>query len=140
MAALPIMMTRYGAGLVPVSAFDSEELDRFSRGATVEVTVKQRRSVMHHRWFFLLLSRLVKASAVPFSTTEELLDALKMSCGITQLRQSIGGAPYIVPGSISFAAKDQQAFKEFADKALALIANHYHVDVADVLPDRERAA
>lgn len=139
MAAAPIIMTRHGAGLVPVSAFDSEELDRISRGAHVEVTVKQRRSLPHHRWFFLLLGRLVKAGAVPFSTTEELLDACKMACGVTQLRQSIGGAPYYVPGSISFAAKDQPAFKEFADKALALIANHYRIDISDVLDDRSAA-
>lgn len=139
MSAPAIIMKRTIAGLSAATAFDAEELDRISIGATVEVTVRQRRSVLHHRWFFLLLSRLVKAGAVPFSTTEELLDACKMACGVTQLRQSIGGAPYYVPGSISFAAKDQTAFKEFADKALALIANHYRIDIADVLDDRSAA-
>lgn len=134
--ALPtLIMKRTPIGLSPAAAIDAEELERIAIGATVEVTVRQRRSGQHHRWFFLALSKIVKAGAVPFSTVDELLDACKMACGVTQLRQSIGGAPYYVPGSISFAAKDQPAFKEFADRALALIANHYHLDIGVIMDE-----
>ena len=130
---LPLFMQRTRNGLSPASPFDAEELERVPVGATVEILMKQRRSLPHHRFFFATLSRLVQAGAVPFNTTDEFLDALKMSCGITQLRQSIGGAPYYVPGSISFAAKDEPAFKAFKDRAFALIAHHYGVNPDEVL-------
>jgi hypothetical protein len=139
MAQLPILMRRTPTGLAPASPLDSEELDRISQGATVEVTVRQRRSNPHHRFFFATMSRLVQSGAVPFSSTEELVDALKVSCGVTKLQQSVGGAPYILPGSISYAAKDEPAFREFREKAFALIAQHYGVDCATVLPPREMA-
>lgn len=140
MAQLPIIMHRTRAGLAPASAFDDEELARVSMGSEVEVTIKQKRSLPHHRFFFKTLSEIVRSGAVPFNTVDELLDALKMACGITQLRQSIGGAPYYVPGSISFAAKDEPKFKEFKDKAFALIAQHYGIDPGAVLQDRREAA
>src|SRR4051794_38365364 len=102
-----ILCRRTPAGLAPVTAFDAERMDGIAYGADVEVTVKQRRSLPHHRWFFKALATVVSSGAVPFQTVDELLDALKLSCGITQLRQGIGGTPYVMPGSISFAAKDQ---------------------------------
>lgn len=140
MAQLPILMKRERGYLTPVAAIDAEELDRITLGATVEVTVRQRRSNPHHRFFFACLGKLVASAAVPFSTVDELLDALKLSCGVTQLRKGIGGAPYIMPGSISFAAKDEPAFKEFREKAFALIASHYGVDPVALLEETRRAA
>lgn len=140
MAQLPIMMRRYRYGLECVAAIDSEELDRITIGATVEVTIRQRRSNPHHRFFFACLGKLVASGAVPFSTVDELVDALKMACGITELRRGIGGAPYIRAGSISYAAKDEPAFKEFRQKAFALIAQHYGVDPVALLEETRRAA
>lgn len=139
MANLPIIMHRTRAGLAPASAFDAEELDAITIGAEVEVTIKQKRSGQHHRFFFATLSAIVRSGAVPFNTVDEMLDALKMACGITQLRQSIGGAPYYVPGSISFAAKDQPAFKAFQERAFALIAQHYGINPDAVLEPRRAA-
>lgn len=131
-----IWMRRTPAGLAPVDAVDAERLAGYSLGATVEVTVKQHRSGPNHRHFFSFLGRLVESGAVPFTSTSALLDALKMTLGVTELRQGIGGQPYFVPGSISFAAKDEAAFRDFKTKALALIAQHYGVNVDDVLEER----
>jgi hypothetical protein len=128
-----ILMRRTPSGLSPHSAYDAEVLDGYPIGADVEVTIKQRRSNANHRHFFAALARVVQSGATPFTTTDELLGALKMSCGITEVRQSIGGAPYYVPGSISFAAKDEPAFREFKEAAFALIARHYGVDPVALL-------
>jgi hypothetical protein len=136
MSALPIMMERTHSGLVPLQSYDAERLEEISYGATVEVTIRQRRSNPNHRHFFVVLSRVVAGGCVPFETVDELLSALKMACGITEIRQGIGGAPYIVPGSISFAAKDEPAFRAFKDRAFALLASHYGINVDDL----ERAA
>lgn len=134
-AAAPLMFRRIPAGLSPASSYDAEEIDRYAIGAEVEVVIHQRRSGKHHRWFFLALSKLVQSGAVPFTTLDEFLSALKMAAGITELRQGIGGTPYIVPGSISFAAKDQAQFKEFTDRCAEVIARHYGVDIAQFMED-----
>lgn len=128
-----IYMRRTPAGLAPSHAIDAEALDAYSFGAEVEVTIRQRRSPPHHRFFFATLGRLVASGAVPFETTDEFLSALKMACGITELRKGVGGVPYIVPGSISFAAKDEPAFKAFREKAFDLIRRHYGVEPETVL-------
>jgi hypothetical protein len=133
MTAPPLAMIRTKHGLSPASAYDAEALDAYAIGAEVEVRIHQRRSGKHHRWFFLAMSKLVQSGAVPFATVDEFLGALKMACGVTEIRQGIGGAPYIVPGSISFAAKDQPAFKAFTDRASELIARHYGVDIAAMM-------
>jgi len=133
MSAPTIIMRRTPSGLAPATSYDAELLDGYATGAEVEVTVRQRRSEKHHRWFFKALSEVVKSGAVPFQTTEEFLAALKMACGVTELRKGIGGQPYIVPGSISFAAKDQAAFKAFADRAGEMIARHYGVTLEQAM-------
>jgi hypothetical protein len=135
----PILCTRTRQGLLaPASSFDAERLERIATGSTVEVTIRQRRSQGNHRHFFAVLGGMVEAGAVPFTSTDAFLDALKMALGVTELRQGIGGMPYFVPASISFAAKDEPAFREFKDKAFALIASHYGISPDDVL--KERAA
>lgn len=131
--AAPLMFSRTASGLVPASAYDAEELDRYAIGTDLEVVIHQRRSGRHNRWFFLALTKLVKSGAVPFQTLDEFLSALKMAAGITELRQGIGGAPYIVPGSISYAAKDQAEFKAFTDRCAEVIARHYGVDIAQFM-------
>jgi hypothetical protein len=104
-------------------------LDRYGIGSIVEVSIKQRRSNRHHRLFWVVCARIVESGATPFETTEQLVDALKMSCGLTEIRQGIGGAPYIVPASISFSSMDQGAFNAFTERAFAIIAAHYGIDV-----------
>lgn len=131
-----VLMVRTPTGLKPAGPFDAERLDQFANGATVEVSIKQRRSGPNHRHFFATLGRLVESGAVPFNSTDELLDALKFSCGLTELRKAVGGAPYFVPASISFAAKDEPAFRAFKEQAFNLIATHYGVDPETVLEER----
>ena len=142
MTAPALIFIRTRGGLAPASSYDAEVLDGYPLGAQVEVTIRQRRSGKHHRWFFKALARLVDSGAVPFLTVDEFLDALKIACGITQLQMRLDGEVYVLPGSISYAAKDQAAFKMFADRAAQVIAENYGVDLAAMMEedDGERAA
>lgn len=135
MASTPLMFKRTASGLAPASAYDAEELDRYAIGAEVEVTIRQRRSGRNHRHFFVVLARIVESGATPFQTSDQLLDALKMSCGMTEMRQAIGGAPYFIPASISFAKLPETEFRDFKQRAFALIASHYSIDPASIERD-----
>lgn len=135
MTAPALIFIRTRAGLAPATAYDAEALDGYALGAQVEVTIRQRRSGKHHRWFFKALARIIESGAVPFLTVDEFLDALKIACGVTQFRMQINGEAYIVPGSISYAAKDQVAFKAFADRAAQVIAENYGIDLAEMMTD-----
>jgi hypothetical protein len=118
-------------GLFPASHFDDKRLRLFAKDAIVEVSVRQRRKINNHRHFFALLNEVVDSGAVPYSDPEELLDALKMACGLTKLKRRLDGTYYHTPGSISFAAKDEPAFRAFKDRAIKLLAEHYGVAVSD---------
>lgn len=132
MTKTPLIMRRTPHGLSPASSYDAEELDKFSYGVDLEVTIHQRRSGRNHRHFWVTMARIVESGATPFVTTESFIDALKMSCGIVEQCQAIGGAPYLRPSSISFEKMGEERFKEFKRDAFALIASHYGIDAANV--------
>lgn len=127
-----IIMRRTVAGLSPATPYDQEMLDAYPIGADVEVSVYQRRSGPNHRHFWVTMARIVESGATPFVTTESFVDALKMSCGIVEQCQAIGGAPYLRPSSISFSKMGEERFKEFKQMAFELIAFHYHIDPAKI--------
>lgn len=139
MDKLPILMTRAGNRLVPMAALDAERIGALTYGQPVEVTVRQRRSNPNHRHFFAVLGRLVSSGAVPFKTTEQLLDALKLECGIVEYRQRLDGTAYLIPGSISFAKADEPRFQAFKDEAFKLLAETYNLDLTDIVDVRNAA-
>lgn len=132
MSTAPLMLRRVPTGLSPASSYDAEQLDRYAIGTEVEVVIHQRRSGANNRHFWVVMARIVESGATPFTTAEQLVEALKMSCGLVEMRQSIGGAPYFVPSSISFSKLGEAEFKDFKQRAFALIAMHYGVDPASI--------
>lgn len=132
MTKTPLIMRRTQHGLSPASSYDAEELDKFGHGVDLEVTIHQRRSGKNHRHFWVTMARIVESGAVPFPTAALFVDALKMSCGIVEQRQAIGGPPYFVPSSISFEKMGEERFKEFKRDAFALIASHYGIDPSQI--------
>jgi hypothetical protein len=123
---------RYRDGaLRPASHFDDARLRKIGPEAIVDVTVRQRRSLANHKHFFAMLNEAVDSGAVPYSDPEELLDALKMACGLTKLKRALDGTYYHTPASISFAAKDEPAFRAFKERAVKLLADHYGVVVLE---------
>ena len=122
-----LLMRRTPSGLVPAHAIDAEALEAYGIGAEVEVVVKQRRSTQHHRWFFEYLSKVVASGSTPFKRTEQLLEALKLETGVTEIMRTMDGKYLVKPASISFAAMDQAEFKRFSEESIRAIAEHYGI-------------
>ena len=118
---LPMLMKRTPGGLSPVDAFDTERLDKYALGATVEVRVHQRRSTQHHRLYWAVLSR-VSENCEQFPKAELLHDALKRHLGYVKRVQTITGEVCFIPDSTAFAAMDQSEFNAFFDRAMQVIA------------------
>ncbi len=127
-----ILMKRSQFGLAPLSAQDDERISDFALGAVVEVSVSQPRSGPNHRHYWGVLNALIRAEVTPFNSAKELDDALKLSCGVTEMRQNLYGETTIVPGSISYAKKDEAQFTEYKRKAFRLLAEHYGINVDDL--------
>lgn len=135
-----IRMCRSRGGLIPLEDVDREQIDALAWNQPIEVTVKQRRSLPSHRHFYSVLGNIVRSGATPFQTTDALLDALKVTLGVCELRKTLDGRTFYVPGSISFAAKDEAAFSVFKEGCFRLLSEHYGIP-ADVFdPQIRRAA
>lgn len=124
----PIMMRRTKSALVPVAAFDDEMLDQYPEGAEVDVIIKRRRSLPHHRLYWVTLARVVAATDA-YPSAEHLHDALKMALGFTMPIRTLNGEIIYVPDSTAFGKMDAAQFKTFFDKAVELLNKLTGTDV-----------
>jgi hypothetical protein len=112
---------RQGNVLVPVDIHAAEWIERLPYGREVLVTIRRRRSPQHHRWFFALLHKVVRATG-QWRSEEELLDALKLELGHYEVRRDLFGRGYQAPKSISFTRMDQDEFRLFVERSMDAIA------------------
>lgn len=117
----PIFMVRGPRGLSPATPFDAERLDKIAWGATVEVTIKQRRSNPQNRLYWSVVSKAAE-NLDGFPTAEHLHEALKEHLGFVEPYTTIGGKLAWRPQSAAFAAMDGAEFKAFMDRAFAVLA------------------
>jgi hypothetical protein len=127
-----ILMKRSQFGLAPLAAQDDERVSDYALGSIVEVSISKPRSTPNHRHYWGVLHALIRAEAVPYQTAESLDGALKMACGIVELRKDLYGEPYTVPGSLSYAKADEAKFTEYKRRAFRLIAELYGINVDDI--------
>lgn len=117
-----------GGRLVPAGPYEAEVLATYSRGAQLTVTLHQKRSLPLLKKYFAVLRDVVENCNTPWNSTEEASDALKLALGITDIGKTVSGQWFIRPGSISFNSMDQAAFRDFFDKAMAVLARVTGID------------
>lgn len=118
--ALDVLITREGDHLVAVDTLSLESIQSIKKGETVTAVIRRNRNPGHHRKLFALLKVVFEAQDT-FTTTLELLTAIKMATGYFDLGKTIEGLPYAVPKSINFASMDQSSFETFYAKAVNVI-------------------
>lgn len=119
--------------LAPASPYEQEVLDTYQRGAQLTVTLNQKRSLPILRKYWAVLRDVVQNCKTPWNSTDEASDALKLALGVTDISKTVHGQWFIRPGSISFTSMDEAAFRDFFEKAMAVLS-----EVTGIDPDELR--
>lgn len=125
---------RRGRTLVAADIHADAFLDTIKDGGDVLLHKQKARNPKHHAWFFALLKKSVD-NLEQFSDIEELLDALKIATGHYSWRRTVLGARYEHPKSISFGSMDEDAFREWKDKALYVLGGLLGVDPVELMKE-----
>ncbi len=121
--------TREGMTIRPYGAESASAFGKMPFGKALQVEVKQPRNSKHHRLFFALCARIGDAVGCEH---EDIAYLLKLRTGhVRHITTKKGRVE--VPLSISFAAMDQTAFREFFDKCVHVIYAEFGIAVPDVL-------
>lgn len=135
----PLFVVKRPGQFVPASAIDAELFDKIANGSEVEITVKQKRSNSRLRLYWSVLGAVVDATG-RWHSKEDLSDALKMACGVSEIRHPLNGAPYLVPDSVAFSRMTETDFTAFMDRAFAMLAERIECDPLSLLPQKEGRA
>ena len=121
--------------LLVVSPHDIDAVNKLADGEMVAATIKRQRNLNHHNLFMAIL-RMVADNKDNW-TVDRLITALKFHLGRTEVAVDFNGIARVVPMSISFEAMDQDAFAEFFDKSLPLLAELLGVSENDLMANCE---
>jgi hypothetical protein len=119
---------RNGA-LWPSDEAADEYLAAIPDGREVLVRANRPRSVPHHRWFFALLRKVVRAED-QWADEEDLLDDLKDATGHVQAGRinPLTGQPRRKTRSINFASMGEDKFRRFKDRCIYVLCKRLGYD------------
>lgn len=121
-----LYLTRTMHGLAAADDTAREYLRKVKQGATVTAEIVKPRSVAFRRRFFAMLG-VVYATCGDWNSPEELLTELKFRVGlvdkqlITDRKTGEVLAEIVKPQSISFAAMNEDEFREFVERCIKVI-------------------
>lgn len=120
--AVDLIMQREGNRLVPFDAKATEDLMALPFGRGLACKVWLPRSIQQHRWYWVELSNVVKATGCA-PTSDHLHEALKLALGYTMpVFDAKGEIISHVPDSTAFDKMPQHVFAQYVrdvEQALA---------------------
>jgi hypothetical protein len=123
--AVDLILQREGNRLVPFDAKALEDLEGVPSGKPLTCKVSLNRSLPHHRFYWVMLSEVVKATGCAPSA-EHLHQALKLSLGYTMpVFDKAGEVVSHIPDSTSFAKMDQVTFAKYVKEVEQLLAERF---------------
>lgn len=112
--------------LRPVDDQGEEALRHLKHGAIVEVEVKSKRRIKHHRLYWALISKVWdNVDHDDYPTPDNLSDTVKLCVGVREQLILPDGSFSFKPGSIAFHKMDQGDFNEFYDRVCDLLARRF---------------
>ena len=114
-----IQVEKRGGQFLPITRYDAEEIEKHPDGQLYNVIVASDRSDPHHKFYWLMLNKVVQNNNELWATSAHLHDDLKMILGYyrTVINQATGGV-YNVPNSTAYKSMDQKEFREYFDKVV----------------------
>lgn len=135
-----IEVTATPRGFRPHTADDAEKMAAIPHGKVFELVPVSQRSNRQLRTYWKALGLVVKVTG-KWSTAENLHRDIKMTLGYRE--QSINmrtGEVHEIPDSIALDKMEHEAFCEFMNQAMALIADSVGFDPLAFLADDRSAA
>lgn len=123
-----LQMVVQGLHLVPAGPYEQEVISTYQQGAVLTVDMHQKRTLPLLKKYWAVLRDVVANCKTPWNSPDEASDALKLALGVTDIGKTVSGQWFIRAGSISFTSMDQAAFKDFFDKAMAVLAEVTGID------------
>lgn len=123
--AVDLILQRDGSRLVPYDAKAAEDLLAlpFGRGLTCKVSLP--RSIQQHRWYWVELSNVVKATGCA-PTAEHLHKALKLALGYTSpVFDARGEIVSHIPDSTAFSDMEQHVFAQYVRDVEQILAERW---------------
>lgn len=105
------------SGFVPFNDEAQSFTDRCKLGDVVELKAVRVRNGAFHRLFFAIL-KLISDNSSPHITPDTALYLAKVGAGCGEWISTPAGKDLFVPGSISFAAMNQDDFDAFVKAAI----------------------
>lgn len=93
-------------------------------GEIVELKGTKVRNGKYHRLFFAML-KLISENSDPHISPKAALHFAKLATGTGDLVEDSRGEKHFVPGSISFAKMDQEAFEGFVAAAIPPLVGRF---------------
>lgn len=121
---------RKGSVLFPASARSERIIRAMPYKKLVMLEARTSRNPAHHDLFWTILDRVVEATG-RFPSSDALNDALKFQLGITEEWISLDGEIHIRPGSIAWSAMKQEEFRDYFDRAMAIIAENFYPHMSE---------
>jgi hypothetical protein len=112
--------------LRPVDDAGEEALRRLGHGEVIEVEIKRKRNIKHHRMYWALITLVHQnLDGDRYPTAEDLHAAVKIAAGLRTRVELPNGEVGFIPGSTAFHRMDQTEFDAFYDRICDLIAKHF---------------
>lgn len=120
------LAAKHFGSLRPVDEAGEEVLHKIAHGELVEIEVKRRRNMKHHRMFWALATIVHNnLDSERYPTVEDFVAALKIAAGLRTRIELPNGDVGFIPGSIAFHKMDQSGFDAFYNRVCDLIAKHF---------------
>jgi hypothetical protein len=135
-----LWVKRVGVALLPDGDESIAVFSKIPFNKSLHAEVKQPRNGAHHRLLWAVVHRVAEGVG---AEPENVMDLIKVATGHCVSVKTKTRGTLQFPKSISFAAMDQTAFREFFDKALIVIFQEWGIDkdaFSDLIQDKVEAA
>ena len=127
-----IQVEKKGGQFLPITPFDAEEIEKHPDGQIYNVTTTSNRSDPHHKFYWVMLNKVVENDHSKWATSSHLHEDLKMLCGYyrTVINHASGGL-YYIPNSTAYKSMNQQEFKVYFDTCVEKLTKILKYDPTD---------
>jgi len=130
---MKLYLKKTSTGLIPIYEDDKKVFNKIEKNLMCLCDIKQPRNLKHHKKFFAILRLAVDNwPNDDITTTDQLLDNLKLNAGFVETFTGLDGEKNVKPKSIQFTKTGQIEFSAFYDKALDILGKYLDISIFDI--------